>query len=85
MRPAPSVRVVDVDGWRLRVAERHGDPDRTPLLLLNGIGASLEAWQPLVDALDPDIGVIRFDAPGVGGSTLPALPYRFPWLARRVA
>jgi poly(3-hydroxyalkanoate) depolymerase len=85
MRAAPSVRVVDVDGWRLRVAERPGDPDRTPLLLFNGIGARLEAWEPLVDALDPDVGVIRFDAPGIGGSTLPALPYRFPGLARRIA
>jgi poly(3-hydroxyalkanoate) depolymerase len=79
------VRMVDVDGWQVRVAERAGHPDRTPLLLVNGIGAGLEAWEPLVDALDPDLGVIRFDAPGIGGSSLPALPYRFPALARRVA
>jgi poly(3-hydroxyalkanoate) depolymerase len=84
-RATPSVRLVDVDGWRFRVAERPGDPDRRPLLLFNGIGASLEAWEPLVDALDPDLGVIRFDAPGVGGSSLPSLPYRFPGLARRIA
>ena len=30
--------------------------DEPPLLLCNGIGASLEALQPLVDALDPDRG-----------------------------
>jgi poly(3-hydroxyoctanoate) depolymerase len=77
------VRVVDVDGAPLRVAERPGHPDRTPLLLLNGIGAGLEAWAPLVDALDPDLGVITFDVPGIGGSPLPARPYRFPALARR--
>ena len=29
-----------------------------------------------MDALDPAIEVIRFDAPGVGGSQLPSLPYR---------
>jgi poly(3-hydroxyalkanoate) depolymerase len=46
-----------------------------PLLLCNGIGASLEALQPLVDALDPDRGVVRFDVPGVGGSALPRFPY----------
>jgi len=49
--------------------------DEPPLLLCNGIGASLEALQPLVDALDPDRGVVRFDVPGVGGSALPPFPY----------
>ena len=48
--------------------------DEPPLLLCNGIGASLEALQPLVDALDPDRGVVRFDVPGVGGSAGPAVP-----------
>lgn len=52
---------------------------------MNGIGAPLETFQLFVDALDPSIEVIRFDVPGVGGSALPALPYR-PWgLARLVA
>lgn len=41
----------------------------------------LEALQPFVDALDPAIEVIRFDAPGTGGSQLPHLPYRFTTLA----
>ena len=41
----------------------------------------LEALRPFVDALDPAIEVIRFDAPGVGGSQLPNLPYRFTTLA----
>lgn len=52
-----------------------------PLLLCNGIGASLEALQPLVDALDPQRGVVRFDVPGVGGSPLPPFPYTMPGLA----
>jgi poly(3-hydroxyalkanoate) depolymerase len=49
--------------------------DQPPLLLCNGIGASLEVLQPLVDRLDPDRGVIRFDVPGIGGSPLPPSPY----------
>ena len=53
-----------------------------PLLLFNGIGASLELLQPFVDALDPAIEVVRFDVPGVGGSPLPAIPYRFTGLCR---
>ena len=66
-------------GIQARVARPagHAAGSRThpPLLLCNGIGASLEALQPFVDALDPDRGVIRFDVPGVGGSPLPPFPY----------
>jgi poly(3-hydroxyalkanoate) depolymerase len=58
---------------------------RTPLLLLNGIGASLELLQPFVDQIDPAVEVIRFDVPGVGGSPLPALPYRFTGLCALIA
>ena len=78
------VRTVAVGGQPLRVAVRSGDPGRTPLLLLNGIGVGLEAFGPFVEALDPAIPVIRFDPPGVGGSPLPAAPYRLPGLARIV-
>src|SRR5262249_59243741 len=74
-------------GWRtirgriLRVAVREGDPDWPPLLLCNGIGVSLELFQPFVDALDPRRGVIRFDMPGVGGSPAPVIPYHLTTLA----
>src|SRR6266487_332780 len=80
-----SVRTVVVGGQHLRVAVRPGDGARTPLVLANGIGASLELLQPFVDALDPSIEVLRFDVPGVGGSPLPRTPYRLPGLARLVA
>jgi len=75
-RPA-SVRTVRAAGRTLRVAVRPGDDGRTPLLLMNGIGASLEVLQPFVDALDPGRTVVRFDVPGVGGSPRPMLPYTF--------
>jgi poly(3-hydroxyalkanoate) depolymerase len=45
------------------------------LLLMNGIGASLEVLQPFVDALDRRRTVVRFDVPGVGGSPRPVVPY----------
>jgi poly(3-hydroxyalkanoate) depolymerase len=79
------MRAVAVGGQQLRVDVRPGDRTRTPLVLANGIGASLELLQPFVDALDPSIEVVRFDVPGVGGSPLPRLPYRLPSLARLVA
>lgn len=63
-------------GRTLRVAVRQGtDPDRPALLLMNGIGASLEVLQPFVDALDRRRTVVRFDVPGVGGSPRPVVPY----------
>jgi poly(3-hydroxyalkanoate) depolymerase len=82
--PEPARSIV-VDGQPLRIAVRPGDPARTPLLLINGIGASLELLQPFVDELDPAIGVIRFDVPGVGGSPLPSRPYRFTGLCQLIA
>jgi len=69
-----------VRGRVLRVDVRPGNPAWPPLLLCNGIGASLEVLQPFVDALDPLREVIRFDLPGVGGSSLPVLPYHLATL-----
>ncbi len=72
------VRTITVRTLQARVSVRPGRgdlADQPPLLLCNGIGASLEALQPLVDALDPDRGVVRFDVPGVGGSQAPPFPY----------
>ena len=76
---------VRVGGQRLRVSVRHGHHGRRPpLLIINGIGASLELLQPFVDTLDPSLSVIRFDPPGVGGSPLPRGPYRFSGLCRQI-
>ena len=74
-----------VAGHRLRVAVHPGAPGRRPLVLVNGIGASLELLDPLVDALDPDRPVIRFDVPGIGGSPLPWVPLPMAGLAALVA
>src|SRR5215475_12257734 len=80
-----ATRSMAVDGQQLRVAVRPGTGTRPPLLLVNGIGASIELLQPFVDELDPALEVIRFDVPGVGGSPLPARPYRFTGLCRLTA
>ena len=75
------MRTVTVRGRSLRVAVRGGSPQRPPLLLCNGIGASLELLQPFVDALDPRREVIRFDLPGIGRSPAPVVPYHLWTLA----
>ena len=69
------MRILRIGSRALQVAERVGAPGWPPLLLCNGIGASLELLQPFVNALDPRRGVIRFDMPGIGGSPAPVLPY----------
>jgi poly(3-hydroxyalkanoate) depolymerase len=78
--PGEHMKTLSIGGRVLRVAVREGNPDWPPLLLCNGIGASLELFQPFVDVLDPQRGVIRFDMPGIGGSPAPTVPYHLATL-----
>ena len=50
-------------------------------MLCDGIGASLKVLDPLVEQLDPDTTVARFDVPDTGRSPDSPLPYGFPYLA----
>jgi pimeloyl-ACP methyl ester carboxylesterase len=68
-------------GVRLRV-ERIGAGQ--PLLLINGLGASLEMWSPLLPHL-PDRELILFDLPGAGRSSVPRVPVRMRETATVVA
>src|ERR1700757_4627684 len=70
-------RYVNAGGQRIRVNVHHGTG--VPLVVCNGIGASLEVLDPLVEQLD--CTVVRFDVPGTGGSPTSILPYGFPYLA----
>jgi poly(3-hydroxyalkanoate) depolymerase len=78
------LRFVDVAGHRLRVAIWPGESGGVPLLVFNGIGASLEMLMPLAEKLH-GIETIAFDVPGVGQSSAPRLPYRLWMLARLAA
>jgi poly(3-hydroxyalkanoate) depolymerase len=75
------LRRVTVLGHEVRVSVRPGTVPGPPLVICNGIGASLDLLDPFVDALDPRIEVVSFDVPGAGGSPTPRLPYNFPVLA----
>jgi poly(3-hydroxyalkanoate) depolymerase len=70
-----------VGAQKLMVAIKHTASTRPPLLLFNGIGANWELAEPFLGALT-DTTAIIFDLPGVGGSPLPALPYRPSSIAR---
>lgn len=76
-----AVTFLDVGGLRIRVADRGRGP--RPLLLVPGIGTSLEIWEPLLEALG-DVRTLAFDPPGAGMSSVPRLPLRLPRLARLV-
>nr|WP_234974436.1 poly(3-hydroxyalkanoate) depolymerase [Williamsia sterculiae] len=74
-------RRITVLGHDVRVAVRPGTDAGPPLLLCNGIGASLDLLDPFVESVDERIEIIRFDVPGVGASPDPRFPYSFGMLA----
>jgi poly(3-hydroxyalkanoate) depolymerase len=79
VRP-PHIRLVEVGGLAVRTCVRG---EGSPLLLLTGIGASLEMWEPFEQALEGlPIQTISIDLPGTGGSPPPSKPMRMPALAR---
>jgi len=82
--PQAHITTVEVGSQRLRVRIRPGKGKGLPLLICNGIGASLELVAPLVEALD-GVETITFDVPGTGGSPRPPVPLRFSCLARLTA
>ena len=85
--PAPSpdgraIRFVDADGARLRTSVRGSGP---PLLLITGLGASLDLGVPFERELAArGLQVISFDAPGIGQSSPYRWPRRMPGIARTV-
>ena len=74
------VRRVAVLGHGVRVSVRPGTGPGPPLVICNGLGASLDLLEPFVDAVDTRVEVVTFDVPGAGGSPTPWLPYNFPML-----
>ena len=54
------------------------------MLLINGLGANVATWTPLVEQLD-GFQLISFDAPGTGTSKSPVRPYRIAHIAEVAA
>jgi poly(3-hydroxyalkanoate) depolymerase len=71
------VRTVDVGHAVLRVGVRGDGP---PIILLTGIGANLEMWDPFERALH-GFQTISIDMPGTGESTSLRRPLRMPGVA----
>ena len=74
------IRTVSVGRARIRVSVRGAG---RPLLLVMGIGGSLDMWRPLERELVPrGYRTISFDLPGAGASPPVFPPLRMPGLAR---
>ena len=72
LEPAPEpprTQRVRVGQHRVRVRIVGEGP---PLLLINGIGANIEMWEPFLEHMT-NRQVIVFDMPGAGGSSTPIL------------
>lgn len=74
-------RMIEAQGQEWRVAVLGPEDAERTLLLCNGIGASLDTVGPFAKHFERTRLVV-FDVPGVGGSPVPLLPYRFSNLAR---
>ena len=70
MTTSPLDQTLRLNGHRVRVQVRGEGP---PLLLLSGVAAPLELWQPLLSEL-PGLRTIAFDTPGSGDSAAPNFP-----------
>jgi poly(3-hydroxyalkanoate) depolymerase len=81
----PDIRFLKIGRNNIRVAVQKGLTDQTPLLIMNGIGVNLEVLDPFLEAFGETVGTIRFDPPGIGGSSTPYLPYRLKGLAAMAA
>jgi pimeloyl-ACP methyl ester carboxylesterase len=60
-------QVIDVGGLRTRI-RLEGDPAGRPVVLLHGIGRSLEDWEPQYELLAAGNRLIGMDLPGFGYS-----------------
>ena len=47
-----------------------------PVVLIHGVGADLEMWEPVAERLAPAHDVVRYDMLGHGASAKPLGPYR---------
>jgi poly(3-hydroxyalkanoate) depolymerase len=77
------ISTISVLGFSIRLGTTSVSEPRRPLLLFNGIGASIELVVPFTEAMQR-VGIpsVVFDIPGVGGSERTLMPYRFSDLAK---
>ena len=78
------IATASVWGRPVRYADYHPEGAEQTLLLFNGIGANIESAERFIQSFT-NVRVIIFDAPGVGGTPTPTLPYRLSHVADMAA
>src|ERR1044071_68635 len=81
MTKSLAMHTVKLGSQTLRYVEAGASDAPPTLLIFNGIGASVETAAKFIDGFEKT-RVIAFDAPGVGASPAPALPYSLAHVAK---
>ena len=84
MTPPLATRTATIGRQTLRYVDAGAPGAARTLLMFNGIGASLETAATFIAGFE-STRVIAFDAPGVGDSPAPRLPYRLREFVRLAA
>ncbi|KPA15812.1 alpha/beta hydrolase fold protein [Candidatus Magnetomorum sp. HK-1] len=64
---------LSIDGIRIRYLRK--GPGKTPLVLLHGVGGSLDVWKDTIEFFSKERDVIALDFPGFGFSDKPGIRY----------
>lgn len=80
-RYALGERYVEVNGLRLCYQE-FGQGEN--VLILPGLGTSIDFWQHNIPALARDFHVVAVDPPGFGKSDKPDAAYKLGWICRQI-
>jgi 2-hydroxy-6-oxonona-2,4-dienedioate hydrolase len=71
-----------IDGLNVRYVDTK---DGRPVLLLHGLGGSIESWSNNISELSQDLRVITLDLPGFGFSDKPKFDYTIKFYVQFVA
>jgi pimeloyl-ACP methyl ester carboxylesterase len=69
--------ILNDDNLKIRYAV--GDSKGEIVLLIHGLGGSIESWVNNIDALSKEFKVIALDLPGFGLSDKPIIDYTLPF------
>jgi len=73
-------RFLQIDGLRIHCKES-GEIESPRLLLIHGLGGSIESWEEIFDELSKSFHILAVDLPGCGQSDKPELQYTIDYFA----
>lgn len=80
MRRGRDIKFIEIDGLTIRVLARNVENGQVPLLILNGLGQSIEILAPFMQEMG-ERPLIVFDMPGLGRSQASANSMTIPQYA----